>query len=224
VYSDVGFIILGDLVQKVSGMTLSEFKRQKIFRPLGMNETGYEVKSHNRDRCAPTAEDKKCIPHDPKALFMYPHALGHAGVFSTIGNLSRLAQLFLQKGIYHGKRILKEVSVRKMSMLYPGEVRGMGFDLLSPYANPPRGEVFPKGLSYGHTGFTGTTFWIDPQTQTYYIFLSNRVYLGESHTGKAFTELRRTLATLIGESIYRDFNRLNSNAAKETATTEMKTK
>ena len=207
VYSDVGFIILGDLVQKISGMKLSDFTTQKIFDPLGMKSTGYQVPETYKSRCAPTAENKKCVPHDPKAFYMYPHTLGHAGVFSTIHDLSRLAQLFLNRGIFQGKRILKEVSIRKMSKVSEGEMRGMGFDLLSPYANPPRGEVFPMGISYGHTGFTGTTFWIDPQTESYYIFLSNRVYLGESITGKPFTELRRKMATLIGEKIYKDFKR-----------------
>ncbi|HLT21794.1 MAG TPA: serine hydrolase, partial [Bacteriovoracaceae bacterium] len=207
VYSDVGFIILGDLIQKVSGLKLSDFTKKKIFSPLGMKNTGYHVSEINKTLCAPTGEDKKCVPHDPKAFYMFPHSLGHAGVFSTIHDLSYLAQLFINKGILNGKRILKEVSVRKMSKVSHEEIRGMGFDLLSPYANPPRGEVFPKGISYGHTGFTGTTFWVDPETESYYIFLSNRVYLGESITGKPFTELRRKMATFIGDKIYKDFKR-----------------
>lgn len=224
VYSDVGFIILGDLVQKVSGMSLSEFTENNIFKPLEMNDTRYGVLNKDRSRCAPTSEVIRCIPHDPKALNMYPHSLGHAGVFSTVQDLSHLAQMFLFKGIYKNKRILKEVSVRKMSMVSTGELRGMGFDLQSPYAVPPRGEVFPAGISYGHTGFTGTTFWIDPQSMSYYIFLSNRVFLGETITGKPFTELRKKLSTSIGKRIYKDFNLAKNKAASETQSTEVETK
>lgn len=224
VYSDVGFIILGDIVQKVSGMSLDEFSSKKIFVPLGMKETGYEVSENNRLRCAPTSDKPKCIPHDPKALTMYPHSLGHAGVFSTAQDLSHLARLFLNKGVFEGKRILKEASVGKMSMVSPHELRGMGFDLLSPYAYPPRGEIFPAGISYGHTGFTGTTFWIDPVTRSYYIFLSNRVYLGESNTGRPFTQLRKDMATKIGEKIYKDFKQANGKAASEALKVEVETK
>lgn len=206
VYSDVGFIILGDLVKRVSGLNLSEFTHKFIFKPLGMNDTHYNVLDKDQSRCAPTSLSSRCIPHDPKAHTMFPYSLGHAGVFSTVSDLSKLAQMFLHKGIFKRARILKEVSVRKMSMISEGELRGMGFDLKSPYAVAPRGEVFPEGISYGHTGFTGTTFWIDPKTESYYIFLSNRVLLGANETGKAFTELRRNMATKIGEKIYKSFN------------------
>lgn len=207
VYSDVGFIILGDIVQKVSGLSLKDFTTKYIFSPLGMTKTGYAVDHKSKPHCAPTAENKKCIPHDPKAFTMYPHSLGHAGVFSHVDDLSRLAQLFIKKGIFQGKRILKEVSVRKMTRISNGEIRALGFDLLSPYAVAPRGEVFPEGISYGHTGFTGTTLWIDPQTESYYIFLSNRVFLGEESTGKPFTELRRQMATLVGKYIYKNITK-----------------
>ena len=202
VYSDVGYIILGDLIQKISNLSLEEFTRLKIFEPLAMNQTGFKVKDADKHLCAPTGNSQLCLPHDPKAYYLYPHQLGHAGVFSTILDFSKMAQLFLNKGIYQNKRILKEVSVRKMSVIHGDEIRGTGFDLLSPYASAPRGDIFPAGISYGHTGFTGTTMWIDPKSEHYYLFFSNRVFLGQDKTGKPFTELRRSMAHLIGKKIY----------------------
>jgi CubicO group peptidase (beta-lactamase class C family) len=200
VYSDVGFIILGDLVQKISGTSLHQFTHDHIYKPLGMNHTGYFVEE--KEECAPTTKKAKCVPHDPKAFVMYPHNLGHAGVFSTIDDLSRFAKMYLQEGILDGVRILETATVKRMTEITDPELRGLGWDLLSPYASAPRGEVFEKGTSYGHTGYTGTTIWIDPKTKSFYVFLSNRVYLGEDNTAKPFTALRRELSTEIGRFIY----------------------
>jgi CubicO group peptidase (beta-lactamase class C family) len=99
-------------------------------------------------------------------------------------------------------RILETATVKRMTEITDPELRGLGWDLLSPYASAPRGEVFEKGTSYGHTGYTGTTIWIDPKTKSFYVFLSNRVYLGEDNTAKPFTALRRELSTEIGRFIY----------------------
>lgn len=202
VYSDAGFIILGDIVQKVSGMSLHEFTKKKIFEPLKMKDTSYYVSEEELHRCAPTTRDQICIPHDPKSRAMFPHNLGHAGIFSTIEDLSRFARMYLNQGTLDGVRILSRETVNLMTTLRPGDLRGLGWDFISPYATAPRGEVFPAGISYGHTGFTGTTLWIDPKSDSYYVFLSNRVYLGEERTGTPFTRLRKQLSTLIGSLIY----------------------
>lgn len=203
IYSDVGFIILGDIVQKVSEMSLHDFTRTHIFKPLKMNETTFHVNEEDKYRCAPTASMRPlCIPHDPKAYVMYPKNLGHAGLFSTANDVSRFARMYLNKGVLDDVRILKAETVEKMTVLNGNELRGLGWDLLSPFATAPRGETFPKGISYGHTGYTGTTMWIDPKSESYYVFLSNRVFLGEERTSKPFTQLRKAMSTAIGEVFY----------------------
>lgn len=200
VYSDVGFIILGNLVEKISHVNLGKFAKVRIFFPLRMKKTTYQVSAEFKKFCAPTNPKKTpCIPHDPKAENQYPKQLGHAGVFSTYEEMKHLALMFLGKGQYQGTRILSEESIKEMISLPKGEIRGLGVDLLSPYARAPRGEIFPKGISYGHTGFTGTTLWIDPKANSFYVFLSNRVYLGEDKTGKSFTDFRYNLSTQIGK-------------------------
>lgn len=203
VYSDVGFIILGNLVEKISHVNLGKFAKVRIFFPLRMKKTTYQVSGEFKKFCAPTNPAKSpCIPHDPKAENQYPKQLGHAGVFSTLEDMKHLASMFLGKGEYNGTRILKEETIKEMITLPKGEIRGLGVDLLSPYARAPRGEVFPKGVSFGHTGFTGTTLWIDPKENFFYVFLSNRVYLGEEKTGKAFTAFRFNLSTQIGKLLH----------------------
>lgn len=200
VYSDVGFIILGNLVEKISHVNLGKFTKVRIFFPLRMKKTSYQVSGEFKKYCAPTNPGKTpCIPHDPKAENQYPKQLGHAGVFSTLEDMKHLALMFLGKGQYNSTRVLSEESIKEMISLPKSEIRGLGVDLLSPYARAPRGEVFPKGISFGHTGFTGTTLWIDPKGNSFYVFLSNRVYLGEDKTGKPFTHFRYNLSTQIGK-------------------------
>lgn len=202
VYSDVGFIILGNLVEKISHVNLGKFTKVRIFFPLRMKKTSYQVSSELKKFCAPTHPTKEpCLPHDPKAENQYPKQLGHAGVFSTLEDMKHLSLMLMGEGEYNGTRILSKESVKEMISLPKGEMRGLGVDLLSPYARAPRGEKFPKGISYGHTGFTGTTLWIDPKSNSFYVFLSNRVYLGEDKTGKPFTNFRYNLSTQIAKLI-----------------------
>lgn len=201
-YSDLNFILLGELVQRVSGMSLHEFTHTYIYAPLKMDHTGYFVSEENKSFCAPTMSNRVCVPHDPTAFNYYPNNLGHAGLFSTVEDVGRFARMYLNNGILDGVRILKEETVLKMTTLPKDQLRGLGWDLLSPYANPPRGEVYAKGISYGHTGYTGTTIWIDPKSGSYYVFLSNRVYLGEDATAKPFTALRHAVANAVARYFY----------------------
>lgn len=202
IYSDTGFIILGDIVQKISGKGLHEFTQEKIFLPLKMKRTGYIVKEEDRPYCAPTSQKLPCLPHDPKAFAHYPSQLGHAGIFSDTQDLTKFVRMYLNGGEIDGVRILKKETIHKMTKISGNELRGLGWDLLSPYATAPRGDGFPAGVSYGHTGFTGTTIWIDPESESFYVFLSNRVLLGEDKTAKPFTRFRKVLSTFIGEAIY----------------------
>ncbi len=181
-YSDVNYILLGNLVQRVSGMPLDEFAQRHIFMPLRMHQTGYlPLARIDAGAIAPTqrggAGVLQGVVHDPTARRMRGVA-GSAGVFTTAGDVARFARMLLAGGELDGTRILSAASVRLLTTVQspPGlpQLRGMGMDIDSPFARP-RGELFPVG-SYGHTGFTGCILWIDPRSGTFYIFLSNRVY------------------------------------------------
>ena len=200
VYSDLSFILLGRIVELASGEKLSQFAQTNIFSPLKMTSTNYVVPIDNQILCAPTSILEPCFVHDPTANRLLPESVGNAGVFSTITDLSRLGHMLINKGELDGVRILSEKTVEKMST--PVGPRGLGWDLTSEYATAPRGTVFPAGISYGHTGYTGTTMWIDPKTKSFYVFLSNRVFMGDERTKKPFTAFRKALSTSIGKSLY----------------------
>lgn len=195
-YSDINFILLGQLVQRVSGMPLNEFAQQHIFMPLKMADTGYlPLARFPASRIAPTHvspasdADKALHPgldhgevlqgvvHDPTSRRMGGVA-GSAGVFTTVHDVARYARMLLAGGELDGVRILSRDSVRLLTTAQSpagvAQLRGMGMDIDSPFARP-RGALFPVG-SYGHTGFTGCILWVDPNSRTFYVFLSNRVY------------------------------------------------
>ncbi|NNG24772.1 serine hydrolase domain-containing protein [Telluria aromaticivorans] len=194
-YSDINYILLGQLVGRVAGMPLDQFARQRIFTPLGMLDTGYlPLARMPVQRIAPTQRARldgdaalhgdlapgqllQGAVHDPTVRRMGGVA-GSAGVFSTAHDVARFARMLLGEGKLDGVRVLGKESVRLLTTVQspPGLVlRGMGMDIDSPYAQRPRGALFPVG-SYGHTGFTGCILWVDPQSRSFYVFLSNRVY------------------------------------------------
>jgi uncharacterized protein YbbC (DUF1343 family)/CubicO group peptidase (beta-lactamase class C family) len=212
-YSDINFFLLGDIVRRVSGMPLDQFARHRIFDPLGMKDTMFAPPSTLAPRIAPT---ENCTPlgwpcqgpdmrmlrgtvHDPTARRMGGVA-GHAGLFSTAADLSIFVRMLLGSGVYQGTRILAPLTVEKMTSpatpnLEPN-VRGFGWDIDSSFS-VNRGELLPIG-SFGHTGFTGTSLWIDPTTGLYVIFLSNRVH----PDGKGdVTPLRAKVATVAASAI-----------------------
>ncbi len=204
IYSDVGYIVLGELVRRVSGQRLDDFARENIFRPLGMTETTFTPSGALRQRCAPTERREgrwlQGEVHDPRA-----HALGgvagHAGLFSTARDLAIYCQMILNGGEFRGVRILSPLSVRRMvesrGLPFP-EMRGLGWDINTGYSSN-RGDLFPIG-SFGHTGFTGTSFWIDPMSQTFVLFLSNRVH--PDGRGEV-TSLRGRVASIVAAAIRR---------------------
>jgi uncharacterized protein YbbC (DUF1343 family) len=206
-YSDINFFLLGEIVQRVSGKPLEEFVASEIYRPLKMVDTGYLPHESLLPRIAPTevvdGKPWRGVVHDPTARHMGGVA-GHAGLFFTASDLARYARMLLNYGTLHGVRIFKPETVKLMTSVQSPEGviarRGLGWDIDSPY-NGPRGKIFPLG-SYGHTGWTGTSIWIDPFSQSFVIFLSNRNHPDESGN---VTRLRSTLGTLAGEAID-DFN------------------
>jgi uncharacterized protein YbbC (DUF1343 family)/CubicO group peptidase (beta-lactamase class C family) len=177
-YSDVNFIVLGALVEKISGEAFDEYCARHIFAPLKMTHTRFVPPVSWRPKIAPTQYDEnehmlRGIAHDPTARRMGGVA-GHAGLFSTADDLAKFAQALLNGG----GGILSPLSVEKMTR--PEQppsapvLRGFGWDIDSPFSSN-RGDLLPVG-SYGHTGFTGTSMWIDPTTQTYIILLTNAVH------------------------------------------------
>lgn len=198
VYSDIGYIALGEVVHRVSGLPLNLFAQQNIFRPLGMKDTGFRPSRGLTGRIAPTerrrgqlsylgdtakdagAEGERWLRgevHDPTSYRMNGVA-GHAGLFSTTSDLAKFCQMILNGGQNNGVRILGPLSVAEMVrprvISAGGAARGLGWDIATTFSTN-RGELFPLG-SFGHTGFTGTSMWLDPASEMFVIFLSNRVH------------------------------------------------
>jgi len=209
-YSDNSFIVLGELIGQVADEPLDRFAKQKIFTPLKMTSTTYNPPKEWKDRFAPTEKrDGTWISgqvHDPRSHAMGGVA-GHAGVFSTGGDVARFCRMIINKGELDGARVLKESTVADMlksrciadpkdpKKLY---CRGYGFDVDTTYSGGPRGERFEKGTTVGHTGYTGTSFWIDPVNDAFVVLLTNRVHPDDDAEIKM---LRKRIATIVGEAL-----------------------
>ncbi|HYH85317.1 MAG TPA: exo-beta-N-acetylmuramidase NamZ domain-containing protein [Pyrinomonadaceae bacterium] len=197
VYSDISFITLGEIVRRVSGQPLDEFARKNIYEPLDMKDTGFRPRAELLPRVAPTesvrgmksylggtgeqgTEGERMLRgevHDPTSNRMGGVA-GHAGLFSTADDLAVFCQMILNGGELNGVRILSPLGVAEMmrprQVSEDGGARGLGWDINTSFSTN-RGDLFPVG-SFGHTGFTGTSVWIDPASETFVVFLSNRVH------------------------------------------------
>jgi uncharacterized protein YbbC (DUF1343 family)/CubicO group peptidase (beta-lactamase class C family) len=198
VYSDINFILAGEIVRRVSSRPLPEFVRQNVFAPLGMNESMFNPPASLKPRIAPTELDNgvplRGVVHDETARDMGGVA-GHAGLFTTAADLTVFCEMMLGNGERAGVRVFSPATVKKFTAPQtPADqpiLRGFGWDIDSPFSSN-RGELFPIG-SYGHTGFTGTSIWMDPSTNTYVILLANSVH---PHRGKNLTPLRSKVATI----------------------------
>jgi len=209
-YSDVNFIVLGELVERVSGMPVDQFAKKHVFEPLKMSDTGFNPPEALKKRIAPTGlRDGKTIlgeVHDPRA-FKLGGVAGHAGLFSTADDLARYCRMLLRGGELDGTRVLAEKTVKLFTEPHAvavttkgGESKGFrsfGWDVDTSYS-APRGDLFAKGEGYGHTGFTGTSVWVDPGTKTAVIVLSNRVHPDDK--GNA-TPLRREIGTIVAKAV-----------------------
>jgi uncharacterized protein YbbC (DUF1343 family)/CubicO group peptidase (beta-lactamase class C family) len=202
-YSDINFILLGEIVHKVTGKMLPDYVREKVFVPLGMNETMFQPPAAFKSRIAPTelvdGVMLRGVVHDETTRYMGGIA-GHAGLFTTADDLAKFAEMMLGLGTRNGVRIFSPLSVRKATepQTPSGQpvLRGLGWDMDSPYSGN-RGELFPLG-SYGHTGFTGTSLWIDPKTQSYVILLANSVH---PQRRPPITSLRGRVATVVAAAL-----------------------
>jgi uncharacterized protein YbbC (DUF1343 family) len=205
VYSDINFILLGELVHRLSGKLVSDYARDQIFLPLGMRETMFQPPAALAPRIAPTERSTpngpplRGVVHDETARYMGGVA-GHAGLFSTAADLSRFCQMLLRNGELDGVHLFGPLTVEKFTTPEnPADqpiLRGLGWDIDSPLSGN-RGDLFPIG-SYGHTGFTGTSIWIDPVSDTYIILLANSVH---PYRRPAITGLRARIATITAAAL-----------------------
>jgi len=208
-YSDLGFLIFQRLAEKMLNQPLDEFVHQNLYEPLGANTTGFKPLEHFSEQLiAPTEFDKiyrkaniKGTVHDERAAMMGGVA-GHAGLFSNSNDLGKLGQMLLQEGSYGGTRYYKPETIRQFTnKQFDKSRRGLGWDkpIQSDWNSPTSLYCSPK--TFGHTGFTGTCMWVDPEFNLVYIFLSNRVY--PDRNNKLITaNIRSRIQDVIYESIF----------------------
>ncbi len=201
-YSCLGYIVLAYIVKSVSGQTIAEFSAENIFKPLGMTHTFYNPPADFLDRCVPTLVydgiPLRGVVHDPLAR-LQGGISGNAGLFSTADDLAIFSRMMLNGGELGKVRILSPLAVERMTEIFPrtnSSGRGLGWDLDSDYATV-RGDLFGPS-SYGHSGYTGTSIWIDPETQTSVIFLTNRIHPDDK---RDIVALRSQVANVVAASI-----------------------
>ncbi len=230
IYSDVNFITLAELVKRVSGKPVDQFAAENVYRPLGMKDTGFNPAASLRARIAPTEKrgGNVIVPstgekgegagrperwmrgevHDPRS-YLLGGVAGHAGLFSTADDLAIYCQMILNRGEYQGRRILSPLTVARMTQPREtggnggeGQWRALGWDYYSSFS-ANRGDLFPIG-SFGHTGFTGTGLWLDPASETFVVFLSNRVHPRLDEDVKKWPDvssLRARVASIVAAAI-----------------------
>lgn len=223
-YSDLGFILMGEMIQEISGESLDQYVRRHFYRMLGASSLGYlPLNRFDVNRIVPTQDDKffrqqwvDGYVHDPTSALMGGVA-GHAGLFGNAGDLAKLLQMYLQDGSYGGETYISAETIHKFtSRAYLNGLnrRGLGFDKPLLNSKDKGGPTCKQASasSYGHTGFTGTMVWVDPEFELVYIFLSNRICPDESNTKLMDLNVR----TNIQECIYKSM--LPSSSEKKEFT------
>jgi CubicO group peptidase (beta-lactamase class C family) len=209
VYSDWDMVLLGLVIERITGRTLDAFAAERVFRPLGMGDTGFLPDTSNEAlvaRIAPTEADTgagglgrgvlRGVVHDGNAWAL-GGVSGHAGLFSSLRDLSTFAQMLLNGGTYGGTRIVKAETVARWTAPQDiGSTRAIGWD--TPAANSSAGRFFSP-RSFGHTGFTGTSMWMDPERGIFVIVLTNRV--NPRGTSERHVRLRRDVADAVQEAV-----------------------
>ncbi len=202
-YSCLGFITLNHIIQKISGKNVHEFSQEVIFKPLGMMHTMYTPDSSLKPLCVPTEVQADGLPligivHDPLAR-LQGGISGNAGLFSTADDLARYCQMMLNGGTLGKEQILSPVTIQRMTQVIdtPSKAaRGYGW-VVKQGQSWVGGDLLPDG-GFGHTGYTGTSIWIDPQTKSFIIILTNRVHPKDE--GEV-DSLRSTIANIVASAI-----------------------
>lgn len=205
VYSDLGYILLGEIIERVLEQSLDQAAQSHLFEPLGMQDSSFHPSAAQMKRVAATEYDEaqqSClhgIVHDENARAL-GGICGHAGLFSTVDDLVRYAEMWMSKGRANGRVIISQRAVAAACTLYTGHLesarRGLGW-MLHGDSMDASGELWSAG-SYGHTGFTGTSLFIDPELELAAVLLTNRVHYGRN---KSVVRLRNCFHNAIAASI-----------------------
>lgn len=209
-YSDMGFYMLQHLAEKILNQPMEEFLEQHIYEPLGAYTVGYLPREKfPPSRIAPTENDQLFrrrllvgYVHDQGAA-MHGGVAGHAGLFGTANDMAKLGQMWLQKGRYGGQQFFKPETLDLFTAKqYADSRRGLGWD--KPVVNDPAGptSIYASSQTFGHTGFTGTCIWVDPEFDLVYVFLSNRVYPDMNNNKILNANIRPRIQDLIYQSIF----------------------
>ncbi|MBQ4432851.1 MAG: serine hydrolase, partial [Bacteroidales bacterium] len=209
VYSDLNFILLKDIVEKITGEGMDEYLTEHFYFPMGLRRTGFNPREFIEDaNIAPTEDDHyfrnqvlQGYVHDQSAA-IFGGVSGNAGLFSTAQEVSVLLSMLMNGGKYEGVSYLSEETVRFFEATYPlhgCKRRGLGFDTPSFAEKNPVLPSMAGSRTFGHQGFTGTVFWCDPDNDLIYIFLSNRVYPNAEPNNLSKSRLRLT----VHEEIYK---------------------
>jgi len=204
VYSDLSMIVLAKVIEKVTGMPFDKFVKQKILNPLQMKNTFFNPPGSIKYKIAPTEFDNywrhrqlQGEVHDETASLLNGVS-GNAGLFSSVGDLSNFLTMILNNGTYKNRRIIKEETVKLFTTKQPNSKRALGWDIKSP-TKSSAGKLFSP-RSFGHTGYTGTSMWVDPEKKLFVIFLTNRVY--PTRENRKIIKFRPVLHDEIIKSIY----------------------
>jgi CubicO group peptidase (beta-lactamase class C family) len=205
-YADINFILLGEMIHRATGQGVDRYAERRFFSPLGMMETRFNPDNQFALRCSATIGANKTLltghVQDYPARQLGGIA-GHAGLFGTAHDLARFCRMILGEGLFAGHRVLSPRAVRQMTAPYfsrSGKViRGLGWDIASPYSSP-RGMGFSE-VSFGHTGYSGTSIWIDPAIDAFVVLLTARL---EYKRVKEFSRLRSDLSTLAARMFVAD--------------------
>lgn len=200
-YADINFILLADSVKRTTGLGLDTYTADSFFKPLGMKDTVFNPDKNESQRCAATITSDNAVVFgqvQDYAARQLGGVAGHAGLFSTAGDLARFCRMILNGGEYEGKRVLSKRVIDQMTAPYFSRggkvVRGLGWDIDSPYSSP-RGSGFSP-MSFGHTGYSGSSVWIDPVKDVFVILLTSRLDYKRTRT---FSALRADLSSIAAE-------------------------
>lgn len=206
VYSDLGMITLQKVIEKISSKSLDVFLEENLFTKLNMNQTMYSPSNEIKSNCVPTELDDfwrmrllQGEVHDERA-YMLNGVAGHAGLFSTVEDLSKFAMLMLNNGEYEGNQIISNEIVDEWTTKQTEQSdRALGWDTKSIEGYSSAGKYFSKD-SFGHTGFTGTSIWVDKNNKLFVILLSNRVH--PTRANKKISNFRPIIHDAVFESVF----------------------
>lgn len=192
-YADINFILLGELVHRVTGKNLDQYSREKLFAPLGARRTLFTPPAELVDTIAPTVGFTRGVVQDKNSRLL-GGVTGHAGLFSSASDLAKFSRMMLGRGMIDGRRVLPARLVDQMTVPYycssKNVIRGLGWDMVSPFS-APKGFFFSEA-SFGHTGYSGSSLWIDPQQDLFVVVLTTRLDYDNTRT---FNQFRRDIST-----------------------------